>query len=152
MASLDIENIGRRNFIRRQTSIRFACDTPVEKIEEEVGIIKAVLYDHEGMQPGLPPRVFFSEFNPDSLHIMVSYWYHPPDRWESWPLTNKSTWRSCGVLPRRASASRCRRREPVSMRRAIPPAVSSASAGNRPAKQWPALMQTGKLCARHKRR
>ena len=35
------------------------------------------------MRPELPPRVFFSEFNPDSLNIFVSYWYHPPKRWES---------------------------------------------------------------------
>lgn len=83
MASLDIENIGRRNFIRRQTSIRLASDTPVEKIEEALGIIRAALDNHEGMQPELPPRVFFNEFNPDSLNIMISYWYHPPSRWEA---------------------------------------------------------------------
>jgi MscS family membrane protein len=48
-----------------------------------VQIIRDVLQDHEGMNPELPPRVFFSEFNPDSLNIFVSYWYHPPKRWES---------------------------------------------------------------------
>jgi len=83
MASLDVENIGRRKFIRRKTSLRLANDTPVDRIEKAVSIIKEALKDHEGMQPELPPRVFFDEFNPDSLNIMVSYWYHPPKRWKS---------------------------------------------------------------------
>jgi len=83
MASLDIENIGRRNFIRRQTNITITYHTPPEKIEKAVSIIKDILQDHEGMRPELPPRVFFNEFNPDSLNIQVSYWYHPPRRWKS---------------------------------------------------------------------
>jgi MscS family membrane protein len=83
MASLDIENIGRRRFIRRKTNITIAYATPPEKIEKALDIIKDILHDHEGMRPELPPRVFFNEFNPDSLNIEVSYWYHPPKRWES---------------------------------------------------------------------
>jgi len=83
MASLDVENIGRRDFIRRQTSIRLDYGTSAEQVERAVGIIRDVLQDHEGIRPELPPRVFFSEFNPDSLNIFVSYWYHPPKRWQS---------------------------------------------------------------------
>jgi MscS family membrane protein len=83
MARLDIENIGRRSFIRRQTFIRLSYDTPLEEIDKAVDIIKDILHDHEGMQEQLPPRVFFNEFNPDSLSIFVSYWYHPPRRWKA---------------------------------------------------------------------
>jgi MscS family membrane protein len=83
MASLDIENIGRRKFIRRQTNLRLAYDTPPEQIETALAIIEDILKDHEGMQAELPPRVFFDEFNTDSLNLLVSYWYHPPKRWES---------------------------------------------------------------------
>lgn len=83
MASLDIENIGRRDFIRRQTSIRLRYDTPPDKVEQAVSLIKDILHDHEGMRPVLPPRVFFDEFNADSLNIFVSYWYHPPRRWKA---------------------------------------------------------------------
>jgi MscS family membrane protein len=89
MANLDIENIGRRNFIRRQTCIRLSYDTPPEKIERALGIIREVLDDHEGMQPELPPRVFFDEFNPDSLNIRIFYWYHPPKRWKSLAFDEK---------------------------------------------------------------
>jgi MscS family membrane protein len=81
MANLDIENVGRRNFIRRQTSIRLSYDTPTPKVEQAVEIIRDILDNHEGMQPELPPRVFFDEFNPDSLNIRIFYWYHPPKRW-----------------------------------------------------------------------
>ena len=83
MARLDIENIGRRTYIRRQTSLRLSYDTPVEKVEQAVEVIKDILHDHEGMRENLPPRVFFDEFNPDSLNIFVSYWYHPPRRWKA---------------------------------------------------------------------
>jgi len=83
MASLDIENIGRRQFIRRQTNLRLAYDTPPDKIETALAIIEDVLKDHEGMRPEFPPRVFFDEFNTDSLNLFVSYWYHPPKRWQS---------------------------------------------------------------------
>ena len=83
MASLDIENIGRRKFIRRQTNLRLAYATPAEKIEQALVVVKEILKDHEGMQTELPPRVFFDKFNPDSLNIFISYWYHPPKRWKA---------------------------------------------------------------------
>ena len=83
MASLDIENIGRRRYIRRQTNITITYATPPDKIEQALDIIKEILHDHEGMREELPPRVFFNEFNPDSLNIQMTYWYHPPRRWKS---------------------------------------------------------------------
>lgn len=89
MARLDIENIGRRSFIRRQTCIRLSYDTPLDKIDRAVEIIEDILHDHEGMQEQLPPRVFFNEFNPDSLNIFVSYWYHPPKRWKAMAFDQK---------------------------------------------------------------
>lgn len=33
------------------------------------------------MPPESPPRVYFDEFNPDSLSIRFFYWYSPPDNW-----------------------------------------------------------------------
>jgi len=89
MARLDIENIGRRSFIRRQTNVRLSYDTPLEKIDRAVEIIEEILHDHEGMQAHLPPRVFFDEFNLDSLNIFVSYWYHPPKSWKAMAFDQK---------------------------------------------------------------
>ena len=37
----------------------------------------------------LPPRVFFDEFNRNSLDIMMVYWYHPPD-WRNFQAFNQS--------------------------------------------------------------
>jgi MscS family membrane protein len=82
MARLDIENIGERTFMRRVANIRLPIDTPREKVERALEILAEILKDHKGMQPELPPRIFFSEFNPDSFNIYVSYWYHPPRRWQ----------------------------------------------------------------------
>ncbi len=50
-------------------------------VEKAVNIIETILDNHEGMEPDFPPRVAFNEFNPDSLNILVLYWYHPPDYW-----------------------------------------------------------------------
>ena len=33
-------------------------------------------------KPEFPPRIYFNDFNSDSLNIYVSYWYHPPEFWE----------------------------------------------------------------------
>ena len=81
MANSDIENIGRRPHIRRLTNITITYDTPPEKIEKAIDIIKQLLDNHQGMDPAFPPRVFFNEFNPASLNILVIYWYHPADYW-----------------------------------------------------------------------
>lgn len=82
MALASIENIGRRPNIRRLTNITITYDTPPEKVEQALSIIREILDNHEGMTEDLPPRVYFSEFNPDSLNILVLYWYSPPDYWK----------------------------------------------------------------------
>ena len=45
-------------------------------------MIRATLENHEGMDQERPPRVYFSDFNADSLNLLVIYWYHPPDYWK----------------------------------------------------------------------
>ncbi len=89
MAKIDIENIGLRPHIRRLTNIALAYDTPVEKAEKAVKIIEDILENHEGMDPEFPPRVYFNEFNRDSLNILVLYWYHPPAYWDFLALNQR---------------------------------------------------------------
>ena len=81
-----LENIGRRPHIRWLTNITITYDTPSEKVEQAVSIIKEILDNHEGMHPDFPPRVYFNGFNDWSLNILVIAWYHPPDYWDmqSW--------------------------------------------------------------------
>ncbi len=82
MASVSVENIGRRPSIRRVSNITITYDTPPEKVERAVAIIREILDNHEGMDPDFPPRVFFNEFNDTSLNIMMIYWYFPPNYWD----------------------------------------------------------------------
>jgi len=82
MAGSDIENIGRRPHIRRLTNIALPYNTPLDKVQKAVDIIRSALDNHEGMDPDFPPRVYFNEFNPASLNVIVFYWYHPPNYWD----------------------------------------------------------------------
>jgi MscS family membrane protein len=89
MAKTDIENITRRPHIKRSFNLALRYDTPLEKIDRAIKIIEDILEDHEGMNPDLPPRVYFNEFNRDSLNIFVFFWYHPPDRWAFMALNQR---------------------------------------------------------------
>jgi MscS family membrane protein len=89
MASDSIENIGKRQHIRRLTNITVTYGTSPEKMEKALSIVKKILDNHEGMPPDLPPRVFFNDFNPDSLNIMMIYWYAPPDYWNFMTFSEK---------------------------------------------------------------
>ena len=77
-----VQNIGRRPYIRRLANITITYDTPSEKVERAVEIIREILDGHEGMDPEFPPRVYFNDFNDCSLNILMIYWYHPPEYWD----------------------------------------------------------------------
>ena len=81
LANKMIRNIGKRSFIMRVANLTITYDTPPEKVDRAIEIVKGLLENHEGMHPDFPPRVYFNEFNADSLNIVVTYWYHPPDYW-----------------------------------------------------------------------
>ena len=103
-ARIEVENIGRRPNIRRDMNVTITYDTPPEKITRAVEILREILavpdrvedevaaqpggestsHPNEAInQPGFPPRAFFNELNADSLNLLVTYWFHPPDRWKS---------------------------------------------------------------------
>jgi MscS family membrane protein len=77
-----LENIGKRPHIRWLTNITITYDTPSDRVEKAVSIIKEILDEHEGMHPDFPPRVYFNAFNEWSLNIMVIAWYHPANYWD----------------------------------------------------------------------
>ncbi len=82
LANKTILNIGRRPYIRRLMNLTITYDTPPEKVQRAMEILKELLKDHEGMRPDFPPRVAFNEFNNSSLNILVIFWYHPPNYWD----------------------------------------------------------------------
>ena len=81
MAGNNVENISRRPHIRRLTNLTITYDTPPDKIERALEIVRGILDNHEGMHPDFPPRVYFTEFNDASLNMIMIYWYHPNDYW-----------------------------------------------------------------------
>jgi MscS family membrane protein len=82
IVSSGLENIGKRPHIRWLTNITITYDTPSDRVEKAVSIIKEILDNHEGMHPDFPPRVYFNGFNEWSLNIMVIAWYHPANYWD----------------------------------------------------------------------
>ncbi len=78
-----IENIGKRPFIKRLANITITYDTPPDKVQRAVEMIKQVLAAVPEMNadPLLPPRVFFNGFNDWALNIEMVYWVKPPDYW-----------------------------------------------------------------------
>lgn len=85
----NINNITSRPHIRRLTNITITYDTPPDKVERAVSIIKEILDNHEGMHPDFLPKVFFDEFNDVSLNIKVIYWYYPPEYWNFMAFSEK---------------------------------------------------------------
>lgn len=87
-----IHNIGKRPFIRRILNVTITYDTKPEKIEEAVKILRDLMSkdgDEEKAKMNEPinqgdllPRVYFNEFNADSLNIICIYWYQPPAYWD----------------------------------------------------------------------
>ena len=81
-----VENVFRRKNIRRLMEIGITYDTPPEKIERAVQIVKDIFAEPDFAAPfdleKSPPRVVFDKFNADSLNILILYWFHPADHWQ----------------------------------------------------------------------
>jgi MscS family membrane protein len=89
IANESVENIARRPTIRRTINVTITYDTPREKIEEAVEILRRILAEDGIREPIHPvikgdelfPRVYFNDYNAESLNIFVIYWYAPPEWW-----------------------------------------------------------------------
>jgi MscS family membrane protein len=82
LANKTITNITARPHIKRVMNLTVTYDTSPEKMRRAKEILEDILRDHEGMDPDLPPRVYFSDFNDWALNILVLYWFSPPDYWQ----------------------------------------------------------------------
>ncbi|MDO6471753.1 mechanosensitive ion channel family protein [Maribacter sp. 1_MG-2023] len=91
MASVEIENIQARRFIRRDFDIRLKHDSPYEEVDKIVGMIRDILSIPDSEEnhpnqaindPDYPPKVFFNNINEDSFNIFILYWHFPPNHWE----------------------------------------------------------------------
>jgi MscS family membrane protein len=85
-----VENIARRPYIRRSMDVTITYDTPREKIEQAVEILRSILAEDGIREPihatingnEYPPRVYFNDYKADSLNIFVIYWFVPPAYWD----------------------------------------------------------------------
>jgi MscS family membrane protein len=83
MANEAVENIGRRPTIKRVLNVTVTYDTAPEMVQRGVDILREMLEVRKDNFPeDYPPRVYFSDFNSESLNIVVYYWFAPPDWWE----------------------------------------------------------------------
>ncbi|MFC1783266.1 mechanosensitive ion channel family protein [Planctomycetota bacterium] len=78
-----VENISKRPFIKRVANIGVTYDTPPDKVEKALQIIKDILTNTEEVNriPDNPCRVYFTEFKDYYLNILMIYWVAPPDYW-----------------------------------------------------------------------
>lgn len=79
LANADIKNISHRPFLKRSFGVGLTYDTPPEKVEKAIVIIKEILSDHSGMDQSKPPLVHFSDFTDSTLNIAVIYWHFPAE-------------------------------------------------------------------------
>ena len=83
-----VENVNMRQSVRRILDVTITYDTPPDKVDEAVRIIRDLLAEPEFAQPfdmeNNPPRVFFNEYNAASLNIRVMYWYTLRDGRDWW--------------------------------------------------------------------
>ncbi len=77
LASRAITNVTRREFIRAQDLVHLEMNTPVEKIEEALKIIRELVTNHEGHDHRHPPAVHVLEFGEWAVNIRFMYWYRP---------------------------------------------------------------------------
>ena len=76
-----VENISRRKYIRKSSEIHIPPDTPYEKVEKAIAIIREKLTGQEIVDPEHPPRCFLHELGPQGFSIRFIYWYSPSDTW-----------------------------------------------------------------------
>lgn len=82
VANEAVENIGSRPSIRKIMNITVTYDTPPQKLQRGVEIIREMLQARQqSFPPDFPPRVYFNDFNADSLNLIVYFWFTPPDWW-----------------------------------------------------------------------
>jgi MscS family membrane protein len=77
-----VENVGRRPYLKWETSLGIDPSTNTAGIRQAVRIIEDTLQNHEGMRAEYPPRVFFNDLSNGCLNLSITAWYHPANWWE----------------------------------------------------------------------
>ena len=82
VANTTVENIAARPYLKRSLDIGVTYDTSPKKMKQAVKILREMCEARaKNFVAGRAPRVFFTDFNADSLGINVTYWFVPVE-WE----------------------------------------------------------------------
>lgn len=82
MTSEPVENFSRRPSFKRVLNVTVTYDTPPARLQRGLDILREMLDARKAnFPPDTPPRVYFSDFNADSLNLQVIYWYVPATDW-----------------------------------------------------------------------
>ncbi len=85
-----IVNVQKRPFIRRWANIEVTYDTPPEKLQEAMDIIREILQQFSSHMPeDRPPKIYFEDFREYSISILMVYWFSPPSYWDFVDLNDK---------------------------------------------------------------
>ncbi|MCD6128424.1 mechanosensitive ion channel [Candidatus Bipolaricaulota bacterium] len=71
MANAKINNIAKRPTIKNMYTVGITYDTPYEKVQEALRILREILAEHPSTENYW---VYFKEFGPYSLNILVIHW------------------------------------------------------------------------------
>lgn len=89
VSSSAVDNVSARPYIRRNLNVTVTYDTPPEKVQRGMEILREMLDARsESFPQDRPAKVLFSDFNAASLNILVVYWYTPPDWWDYQAFNN----------------------------------------------------------------
>ncbi|NND61547.1 MAG: mechanosensitive ion channel family protein [Gammaproteobacteria bacterium] len=78
-----IHNVGARPSIRRRFRIGLTYDTPPEKIEQALSILRELLSDYEGKPENSDAHVVFESYGDYALNLLVQYYYEPASYWKA---------------------------------------------------------------------
>lgn len=76
-----VENLSMRKYLRRMMDVKITYDTPPEKVQEAIRILREILSSESitgGGKADLdahPPRVWFDKFGSHFLNLRADYWY-----------------------------------------------------------------------------
>lgn len=78
-----LHNVGARPSVRRRFRIGLPYDTPPDKVEQAMHILREILDDHRGQPANAPPRVLFEDYGDSALILLVQYNFEPADYWKA---------------------------------------------------------------------
>ncbi len=96
--SNEVENLGMRQYLRREMNISLPYGIPPDKVERAIAVLDEILRSDEVVQEGKcdlerrPPVISFSDYGDYYLNIKVYYWYFIEDGGEAIQRNSERGW------------------------------------------------------------